>query len=158
MTALCIAIFAFAHLLRDGTPAIQIPHGTQYARAGGLLLCAGGGYLVGGWMGALLGASVGVGFWTDAKHGEGQRARGWVDVPYLIVSGVTSLLPLGLAAILISPYYGLVVLAGLAKPVVWFGCWRLMPYEIADTPFFYPTRWAATIWGALVGGLVSRLL
>lgn len=63
----------------------------------------------------------------EERHGLGEggfsRPRRWCR---------TSLLPLGLGAILINPFYGLVVLAGVAKPLIWFAVWRLPMTWSAD--------------------------
>jgi len=151
--AATILLCALGHLVRDGFPILNTTHG---ARALGGFLCTLGGFLLTWeWHGALLGFALYVGFYADMLHGEGQRGRGWVDVLPLIISGCTSLLPLGLASILINPFYGLVVFAGILKPLVWFGWWHLPIKWNPEAEFFVPTRMAAITWGALTGLLLS---
>ena len=150
MIALCILLFALGHLVRDGYPATG---STQLARALGAAICGLGAFAVSSWSIALMVAgAILVGFYTDQKHAEGQRARGWTDVCYLLLSGVSSLVPLaGLEYYLRGDFYILVV--GLLKPEVWFSAWRFIP--VSWSPPAYPTRIAAFVFGATVGIAVA---
>lgn len=156
MIAATILLCALAHLARDGFPPLGTTHG---ARALGGFLCALGGFLLTfEWQTTLMGFALYVGFYSDTWHGEGHRARGWRDVLPLIVSGCTSLLPLGLAAILINPFLGLVVLAGVVKPLIWFAAWHLpVTWSTDEQGLWQPTRVAAVTWGAGLGALLAAL-
>lgn len=148
MVLATISLCALGHLVRDGWPILGSTHA---ARALGGFFCVLGGFLLTwDYTGALMGLALYMGFYADMEHGEGQRTRGWMDVPYLAVSGVTSLLPLAAASWwLYGPWFALVALAGLLKPPVWFAAWRTVPID------WQPTRIAAVTWGALCGGLIG---
>jgi hypothetical protein len=152
LIAICIALFALGHLFRDGSPTTD---STQIARLGGAFLCGLGALSVLPPHEALIvGLAMLVGFYTDQKHGEGQNARGWTDAAYLALSGFTSLVQLTLALIYFhGPWAGLVALAGLIKPPIWFAAWAVNPARWW-TPA-YPTRVAAMIFGALIGAVVG---
>jgi YHS domain-containing protein len=144
----CVVLAAFAHLTRDGTPSLG-ENRTFLARLLGTGILAFAGYLAGEWLGAAFGLAVGVGFWTDQKHGEGQNARDLTDGLWLLCSGVTSLLPLAVAFLLAGHWRTALLTTAVAalKPPVWFLAWRF-PVKL------YPTRIAATVFGALVGLLL----
>lgn len=145
MWFLAVALVAAAHLVRDGFPALG---STLLARLAGTGFCVIAGALSGGWLGAAFGLAVGVGFWTDMRHGEGQEARDWGDVLDLLCSGLTSLAPLVVAFALAGAWWAIggALLVAALKPLVWFAAWRL-PFVRSR----HPTRWAATVFGALVG-------
>lgn len=168
IAALIIVAVAVAFLVRDGYP--RIVDGTQMPRLLGVLWCiAAAGLAFPGWEGVLVGAALGAGFWSDMLHGEGHRARGWGDVPELIVSGATSLAPLALAlginpSALLAGYWipdlqacVIVVIFGVVvKPLLWFGAWRLpLPWNPEATAFLHPTRLASLAFGACVGALIA---
>lgn len=154
LIALCVLLCMVGHIVRDGWPPTN---STQLARFLGAFWCYFGAVAVHStqWAAALAGA-VWLGFYTDMKHGEGQGAGAWRDVPYLLLSGVTSLVPL---AILASWYHGwhyaLILLAGIAKPPIWFAWWRARPDRFWS--WCYPTRAAAITFGAVVGALLALL-
>jgi hypothetical protein len=151
--ALCIFLFAWGHLYRDGYPAT---HSTHLARAiGGFMALAGAIGAIGPAWGAAVGLAIWIGFYVDQKHGEGQNATGWRDVGFLALSGVTSLL---LAAAVLAlrdvlayrdPWGGLFVLLGLVKPGIWFFWWRVRPDRLWS--WLEPTRVAAINFGAFAG-------
>lgn len=146
---LCGLLFAAGHLIRDGYPALGTTHG---ARALGAFLCGLGALAATGDFKVAGIAFLGIlaGFYTDQKHGEGQQARDIEDAAWLLVSGVTSLIPLALLLLVINPVSSLVcIAAALAKPAIWFACWRVFK---ADTvSFSQPTRVAALAFGFVVG-------
>lgn len=148
MEIVTILLFALGHLFRDGSPATGHTH---VARWGGAFLCGLGALaILAPWEADLVGLAMLVGFYVDQKHAKGQDTRGWKDAAYLAWSGVTSLVPLAaLAAYICGPWTGLAALAGLAKPAIWFGCAALKPARWWAPA--YPTRVAATLFGALAG-------
>src|SRR5258708_2585302 len=101
----CIALFAFGHVVRDGWPAWKdilaglvgtrfewVYHlSTQLARISGAVICGLGALMVHDWTMALeLSGAILAGFYFDMKHGEGQGATTCDDAGYLALSGVTS--------------------------------------------------------------------
>lgn len=175
--ALCILLCVIGHLVRDGWPpwresldAIgrarwpswlqRATNPTQLARIAGALWCTAGAALLHTWGDSLLiGAAVLTGFYTDMKHGEGQgpddtRAHTWHNAPFLLVSGLTSLLPLALLAHWLHWSLWPPVLAwGALKPSIWFFSWWLSPNRWWG--WLYPTRLAAMLFGALVGVIIA---
>lgn len=157
--AAVIITFGAGHLVRDGWPALGSTHLARLF--GGLWCVAGAALLSPGWDGVILGAAVYVGFYADMEHGEGHRTRGWIDVQPLLVSGLTSILPLSVAVATrswdierLELVVDLPTLAfALAKPAIWFACWRLPAEWWSDDPqgLWKPTRAAAVTWGAIVG-------
>lgn len=160
---LAIPLVAIGYLIRDGFPALGSTHLARLA--GGLWCIAAGALAWAGWHGCLLGLAIYAGFYSDMEHGEGHRARGWVDVPPLAISGVTSLLPLALVMGLNPPALlhgflmpdwlaaGVVLAAGLLlKPVIWFAAWEF-PYPVGHR-LLQPTRMAAIDFGAVIGALI----
>lgn len=147
----CLACFAFAHVIRDGWPPLG---STLYARLSGTCFCLLGGLLASfSWVGLASGLAVGIGFWTDMKHGEGARAQDNIDLEYLFISGITSLAPLILLlAIVISPWMLLLSLAAFKKPPIWLCAWKWESLVLRD--WYVPTRAAALTWGVWVGLLV----
>jgi len=155
MFALCILLFAAGHMVRDGYPATG---STQLARALGAILCGVGALAVSSLsVSAMVGAAILIGFYTDQKHGEGQNARGWRDSAFLLLSGVTSLVPLAasVAAIRFNPAAFYLLLVGFAKPPIWFVSWRVAP--TGPHIWLVPTRLAAMVWGAAVGAAVITI-
>jgi hypothetical protein len=151
-----IAFTTLAHVIRDGLPALGSTH---LARAAGGLAVTAGGLLFFPWPTALvLGLAITAGFYTDMRHGEANKGD-WRDG---IISGCASLTPIAAAAVGLhmSPWWALLVLAGLAKPPIWQLAWRLDPGRFTKrvpawaAPLAEPTRVAAIMWGALVGGLL----
>src|SRR4051794_38402009 len=125
MIAAAALLFAFGHVIRDGWPALGSTHA---ARALGAVLCGLGAGLATASVidGAAIGAAVLAGFYLDSMHGEGQQARDWRDLRPLVVSGLTSVLPLAVALIFLrSPWCALLLLVGLVKPGIWFAAWRV---------------------------------
>lgn len=172
-TAICVALFAFGHLVRDGWPPFKetlmglhapawiVSLSTQLARVTGALLCGLGVFFVAlGWYPAvLIGAAILAGFYTDTKHGEGQQAgkgdnRWWSDVAYLSLSGVTSMIPLAALAWVYADWTCTFAMlsVGLAKPPIWFVAWRVVP--VRPGRWLSPTRAAAMAFGAVIGGVV----
>jgi hypothetical protein len=164
----CIILCAAGHLFRDGWPPTG---GDALPRIGGGFLCGLGVALVvwsagGSWfIPPAIWGGIAIGFYIDQDHAAGQSASGWSNVLYLTISGLTSMAALAIAAVLIfSPSLeatkwdmGLEVLAvGFAKPPIWFGCWFVNPARFWT--FLAPTRVAATIFGAVVGGVLVKLL
>ncbi len=79
MALATISLCALGGLVRDGWPILGTTHG---ARALGGFCCVLGGFLATwDYTGALMGLALYGGFYADVWHGEGQRARGWMDVP-----------------------------------------------------------------------------
>ncbi len=173
--ALCILLCAVGHLVRDGWPSFRqletrlgadtwpawlrfILNPTQIARVtGGLLVFLGALAVHAIGTAALLAGAVLVGFWTDMKHGDGQSATGWRDAGYLLLSGVTSLVPLALAGWWIGGSTALLImLIGLLKPPIWFGAWAVRPDRW--WPFLDPTRVGAILFGASVGALLGFVM
>ena len=151
-----IFLAAIGHMVRDGFPALGSTHLARAAGAGFVFL---GCWLITDFLAsAVLGLAVLAGFYTDQMHGEANKG----DWTAGIISGCTSLAPLGIAASFLawSPWWGLVVLGGLAKPPIWKWAWWLDPGRYADNvpawaaPITEPTRVAATIWGAWVGAIL----
>ena len=92
----CVLLCAAGHFCRDGNPPLGY---TQAARALGAACCTIGALLILPWLTALiLGAAMFVEFYADQQHAQGQGAATWTDAMWLTVSGVTSLVPLALAA------------------------------------------------------------
>lgn len=152
-----LLLFFIGHVIRDGFPSFGPGETTLARTVGGLACAAGGGMMMFSLWGVLAGLCVGIGFWTDHDHAEGQQARDLSDAFYLGVSGVTSLLPL---AIMLTAFhwpnlYNLLVLVfGLAKIPIWFGCWAFVPQGTV----LQPTRVAAALFGVTVGTSVWLLL
>ena len=143
-----ILLSILAHLIRDGLPPLGR---TTYARLLGTILCVIGSLLTSySWEGLVIGLAIGVGFWTDMKHGEGQQARNLKDAGWLLLSGVTSLLPLVIVSIYIDTMWITILLAALVKPIIWFSAWRIVTVS--------PTRLAAGWWGLIVGILAFSVL
>lgn len=140
--AIAVLLITAAHVYRDGFPRLG---STTLARSLASFLClAAGAIAFDSWQGAVLGLSIGIGFWTDRKHAEGQRARGWVDAGWLASSGLTSLAPLAVAAgVLLNPWLAFLALVGLAKVPIWFLTMRYLPS--------HQNRWAAVAFGFVVG-------
>lgn len=148
-TVVCILVCAGGHVFRDGTPATG---STQLARFVGGFICFLGALAVQPpAVAAAFGAAIWLGFYTDQKHGDGQGADNLKSMGYLALSGVTSLVPLALAAgwLLGWRHLGIPV-AGLLKPPIWFFAWLAAPSWV-------PTRIAAAVFGALVGALVAAV-
>lgn len=147
--AACILLCAIGHLVRDGVPTTG---STQLARFLGAALCFGGALCVHPWQAAALaGAAVYAGFYTDMKHGDGQGADTPASIAYLFLSGFTSLTPL---AIVTAPHGIVLCLAvGAAKPPIWVLAW--LGNVSGKLPGVYPTRVAATAFGAAVGVIVA---
>ncbi len=145
-----VLLCAVGHLFRDGTPPLG---STQIARAVAGVFCVVGALLLFPlWVGVAFGLAVWVGFYSDQQHAKGQQARGWQDAGWLAVSGVTSLAPIAIVAMLtLQPWAWLVFLAGALKPAIWFGA-----YEVVSQKN-YPTRPAAVAFGALVGVVLVGL-
>lgn len=170
----CLLLFTMGHLFRDGWPTTG--HTNFGARPGGGAICTMGSLLVAlpwhlvpvtiplvGWVWFLpvlplaVGGAVFVGFWTDSLHGAGQGADKPIDILYLTVSGVTSLIPLGVAAwFLVGHEYVWVVAAGLIKAPIWYSMYAVHPERWYY--FFIPPRISAMIFGAVVGGVSAFLL
>lgn len=150
-------VFFAASVLRDGWPSFG-PGRTQLCRIVSALICVAGGYLaVPNWTGAAYGLAVGLGFWTDRDHANGQQARDAEDALWLAVSGATSVVVLALlSGWLINPRVGIGVFAAGAviKPLVWFAAWRAFS---PGTHWAVPTRMAAGTFGALLGATVFAL-
>lgn len=149
MTIIAVILICFiAHVIRDGYPSLGAGM-TFFARLLGALLCVGAGYLAGQLWGAALGSCIGIGFWTDWHHADGQQARNWKDAGWLAVSGISSLALFAIGSVVVhrAPVFALVGLAGLAKPPIWFLCWKYVP----QGHVFQPTRVAAGVFGAVVG-------
>lgn len=147
-----ILLSAIGHAVRDGAPPLGSTHA---ARGLGGFCCVLGGFLATwDWAGVLFGAAVYAGFYADMLHGEGHRARGWMDVPYLLVSGLTSVAPLALCAGWLYGVYWVAAI-GVLKPIIWFTAWHL-PIKWSEDPegFWVPTRVAAVTWGAVVGAAI----
>lgn len=145
---LCVALFAWGHVFRDGTPATG---STQLARAIGGFICFLGALAVLPLdFAAVCGGATWLGFYADQKHGDGQGANNWKSIGYLTLSGVTSLLPLVLALVLwtANPKEAVFLIFGFLKPLIWFEAWLAVPR-------WTPTRIAAGIFGALVGLVVA---
>jgi hypothetical protein len=154
--ALCIALCAAGHLVRDGWPPLG---STQLARLAGAFLCFAGALEVQphGWHAAVIAGAVYAGFYADSRHGEGNEANSWRSIGFLALSGVTSLGPLALtAALVVKGSAGFLCLAGLTKCAIWPLCWWVKPDRWL--PGVYPTRVAATLFGAVVGAIVAALL
>jgi hypothetical protein len=163
---LLVPLTAAGHLVRDGFPPLG-PGRTFLARVlGGLLLflpsvlLGASSSTLAWWLPPILALAAWVGFWTDQKHGEGQEmgrgVRGWWScAKYEVISGASSLLPLGLALVWLRPAWLPLVALGLAlcKPLVWELAWQLVPRP-GRNDLVSPTRVAATLWGGLVGGLL----
>jgi hypothetical protein len=165
---LCILAFAAGHLWRDGTPSYKdilaglvgtrwewLYHlSTQLARVTGALLCGLGalGVFSAG-DSALIAAGVLAGFYADARHGDGQQARGWGDVKYLLLSGITSLIPLMFLAFTADVHFALLPLVGLIKPGIWFAAWYVRPDRWH--PWLEPTRVSAIAFGGALGAAVA---
>jgi hypothetical protein len=150
-TVLCIALFAAGHLMRDGSPPL---HSTHLARALGAFFClAGASAVLAPWPAVLIGLAILAGFYTDQKHGEGQQARGWTDAAYLALSGVTSLAPLDLVVWAVTGNGFPIAIVGLAKPPIWFLCRYIGPDRFWAPA--YPTRVAATVFGAVIGLVIA---
>ncbi len=149
-----IILIMAAHLLRDGTPSLG---STTLARLCATLICALAGFLAYScWVGVVIGLCIGIGFWTDTLHGEGQEAKSVRDVLYLSISGVTSITPLALfLALAFGWIYATIALVGLAKVPLWFGSWWAKPQRIHDK--FYPTRVAAVLFGAVIATTIYTL-
>lgn len=152
-----LLLFIIGHVIRDGFPSFG-PGETTLARTVGGLACAAGGSMISfSIWGALAGLCVGIGFWVDHDHAEGQQARNLSDAFYLAISGISSLIPLALMLLVWHwpNFYNLLVLAfGLAKIPIWFGCWAVVP----QGPILQPTRVAAGLFGLTVGIAVWLLL
>lgn len=157
LTAVCVALFALGHVVRDGWPALGSTHA---ARALGAAFCGFGAIATTRfpWASSAVWLGVWLGFYLDQKHGEGQNAgtavNSWlVDYGYLTLSGVTSvLLIVALRLFFESLWPAVAVLAvGVLKPVIWFGCLHGIPDG------YVPTRWAAGIFGALLGLAVASV-
>jgi hypothetical protein len=156
IAALCIALCAWGHVVRDGFPATG---STQLARLAGAFLCFAGALEMQphGWHAAVLAGAVYAGFYADARHGDGQGADNWRSIGFLALSGVTSLGPLALiAALVVKGSAGFLCLAGLVKPPLWWSMWRLAPDRW--WAWAQPTRIAAGVFGMVVGGLLAALL
>jgi hypothetical protein len=143
---LCILAFAAGHCIRDGWPSLGTTHG---ARALGAFICALGA------LDPLVGLAVFAGFYTDQKHGEGQSARGWGDVKYLLLSGITSSIPLMFLAFTTEVHFALLPLVGLLKPGIWFAAWYVRPDRWH--PWLEPTRVSAIAFGGALGAAVAVL-
>jgi hypothetical protein len=157
--AACVALFFAGHVVRDGWPALHSTHG---ARALGATLCATGVFalsldpLIAG----IIFAGIFVGFYTDCEHGAGQGADNAKSYLFLLISGVTSLLPLAVALDFSLPqsiafqYFALAGV-GLVKPPIWGLAWLGLR---GRTDWFVPTRIAAGAFGALIGAALAVLL
>lgn len=169
--------FLLGHVFRDGWP----PTGqTQVARVSGALLCCVGLYypvlhgLGSPWVAGIAGFNylfplyvavpVLIGFFIDSDHARGQQARGWADAGFLLISGLTSVLPMiVLLSLLISGPYILgwsstilwPLAAAFLKPPIWFLTKRWIP---TTEPFFYYTRVSAGLFGAAFGATVAIAL
>lgn len=150
--ALCILLCAVGHMVRDGWPTL---HSTHLARGLGAAWCYFGALsLFSPHDAAALAAAVWIGFYFDMKHGEGQGPWSGTlhNLPYLILSGVTSLVPLDVALSAITGHYLIPwCLAGLVKPAIWWTAWAIKPDRFWS--FLQPTRVAAITFGAVVGAL-----
>ncbi len=155
-----IAWSAIAHLVRDGFPALGSTHLARFA--GGAIATAGAWTLTDLHMAAVLGSAVWAGFYTDMQHGEANEG----DWRPGIVSGVSSLAPLAVAAaVIVAPWWGTVAALGLIKPPIWRAAWALNParirrqdwYPLWAFPLAEPTRVAAMAWGALVGATIVAI-
>lgn len=151
-----IVFSALGHMIRDGWPPLG---STLAARVIGAAVIWAGLLIVTDWMAAgALALAILAGFYTDMRHGEANKGN-WTAG---IISGITSLVPLGIVASFLawSAWWGLIVLAGVMKPIIWQGAWALDPGRYADmVPGWLamvtePTRVAAIIWGAWVGVLL----
>jgi hypothetical protein len=163
----CVALFFAGHVIRDGWPSFKemlaglvgtkmewLYHlSTQLARLTGAAVCGvGAALVVGPLFGLIVGAAILVGFYVDMKHGEAAGVDTKTAVFDAFLSGVTSLVPLGVAFTLDGSLLGFVVLVGLLKPAVWKLAWMLCPNR-QDT-WFQPTRIAAGVFGALIGAAI----
>jgi hypothetical protein len=162
MTALCILLFAAGGLVRDGWPATGSTH---LARFLGGFLCGLGVLAICAPLSALtIGSAIWLGFYLDQKHGDGQSATGWRDAGFLLLSGVTSLVPLAGVAWWLSgdPHGLLVLLLGLAKIPIWFGWWAIEGHHgerrmTGFWPWLQPTRLSAICFYAAIGAVVALL-
>lgn len=186
---LCVLLCIAGHVFRDGYPSTG--HTNLGARPGGAFLCllgalaAAWGAGTSLWHASAFGFAIYAGFYADSRHGAGQGMDKPIDWLWESISGLTSLLPLGLAAVLIfdasfevekmdiawlaltvpvpmnvnvhwlSPM-ALIPLAGLVKPPVWW----LANYVRPDRWWWFlePTRVGAIVFGGVVGGLLVVLL
>jgi hypothetical protein len=152
---LAILLLALGHLVRDGSPPLGK---TQVARYAGLVLCVMGAALAIGrvsptWA-LVAGLCVGIGYWLDQRHGEGQGADDWEDARDLAISGATSLaLLIGFMGWFAGEWAGvaLLLVGLLGKPALAFGAWCVVPARL------YPTRWFAGAFGAAIGAVLVIL-
>jgi hypothetical protein len=152
---LCILAFAAGSCVRDGWPSLGTTHG---ARALGALCCALGALCVFPLEhAAIIGGGVLAGFYGDQRHGEGQQARDLRDAGFLILSGVTSVLPLALLMGLVTwdARWAALIPVGVVKPLFWFPAWEIRPDRWH--PWLEPTRVSAIAFGGALGAAVAVL-
>jgi hypothetical protein len=88
------------------------------------------------------------------KHGEGQGAETWEDAGWLTLSGITSLIPLIIAAeFLLSHTDAGLLASGLLKAPIWCAWAHSRVQQIG--PWFEPTRFSAMTFGAVVGATLA---
>jgi hypothetical protein len=157
MLYLIVLLFAIGHMIRDGWPALGT---TQGARALGAFVCFLGALLLFPLsVAALIGVSILLGFFTDVDHAQGQGP--WngtlTNLPYLLISGVSSVTPLAilLSAWFMNPWYMALLAIGLVKPVIWFVSWAINPAQYWS--FLQPTRVAAMTFGAVIGTVLGLM-
>lgn len=151
---LCALFCALGHVVRDGWP----PTGsTQLARVLGGLACAVGVFALGWadwWHPALYSAAILGGFWLDHDHAAGQQCNAPIDILYLLISGLTSVSAIGVVGYFMTAVPLAVpiacAVAGVSKPFIWYGSYRAFP---PGKSWVAPTRFAAGLFGALVGGV-----
>lgn len=149
---LCIILFGAGHCVRDGWPATGHTH---IARVLGAFLCALGAFLIqfNPLDAEIVFAAVGTGFYFDMKHGDGQGADNLKSYAYLLLSGITSLIPAAIAFYFYKHYIAYeLAIVGALKPPLWGLSWKLL--RNYQQTWFQPTRIAAIVFGMLFATVI----
>lgn len=155
MIVLSLLSAAAGFVIRDGWPALG---STNLARLVGLvfLVIAAGAAGLGPHQ-FILGVAAGLGFWADRLHAEGQQARNAHDDLMLLVSGLTSFVPLAAAFFYFHQFQFMWFTLGVAclKPVIWtLAWWAWRRAGESQSTWFVPTRVAAMALGVCMGALL----